>query len=61
MNNWADEPTLEDVQREYPDWACRRDISGMLYARRRDDGHEVKGEDATDLRDQIRGAIGQES
>jgi hypothetical protein len=49
------EPTLADVQREFPDWTCWRDTSGMLYARRSSaaSDYEAKGEDPTDLRDQI--------
>ena len=51
------EPTLADVQREYPAWECWRAASGLLYARPRNaesgSGRLVKGEDPLDLRDQI--------
>jgi hypothetical protein len=63
MTEWTGpdgEPTLADVQREYPGWRCWRAVSGLLYARRADaqpgDPAHVKGEDALDLRDQIRRA-----
>jgi hypothetical protein len=55
-----DEPTLADVQREYPAWRCWRGISGLYHAARAGQGHdrhpEVTGEDPLDLRDQIRRA-----
>ncbi len=61
MANQTDEPTLADVQREYPAWSCWRAISGMYYARPVDaqpgDPAPAKGEDPLDLRDQIRRAI----
>jgi hypothetical protein len=51
------EPTLTDVQREFPKWQCWRAVSGLYYARRADaesgDHAHVKGEDPMDLRDQI--------
>jgi len=59
------EPTLTDVQREFPKWQCWRAVSGLYYARRADvepgdhahvepgDHAHVKGEDLMDLRDQI--------
>jgi hypothetical protein len=54
------EPTVSDVQREFPGWRCWRGVSGLYYARHVDAlpgaGAEVKGEDAVDLRDQIRRA-----
>jgi hypothetical protein len=58
------EPALADVQREYPTWRCRRDISGLYYAcpASAEPGHQaiVKGEDPLDLRDQIRRAVSQQ-
>jgi hypothetical protein len=59
------EPTLADIQREYPEWHCWRAISGLLYARPADapPGHPaaVHGEDPIDLRDQIRLALSREA
>jgi hypothetical protein len=53
----SDEPTLEDVRREFPGWSCwRGNHSGAFYARRHEtprDSYDVKGEDALDLRDRI--------
>jgi hypothetical protein len=58
MTNQPDEPTLADVQREYPTWGCWRAVSGLYYARSTTaepgDPATVKGEDPLDLRDQIR-------
>jgi hypothetical protein len=52
-----DEPTLADVQKEYPQWRCSRAVSGLYYARRSEAGAgehaHVNGEDPLDLRDQI--------
>ena len=60
MTTQSDEPTLTDVQREYPKWKCWRAISGLYYARPATaefgDPATVKGEDPLDLRDQIRRA-----
>lgn len=41
---------------ELPDWHVWRGISGLVYARRRDTSPPVvvRGEDAVDLRDEIR-------
>ena len=56
MNEWtgSDEPTLADVQREFPEWKPWRGPSGSYYAGRPDTA-QVMGEDLLDLRDQIRG------
>jgi hypothetical protein len=53
------EPTLESVAAEYPNWHLWRGVSGLLYARRLLSSPPivVRGEDATDLRDEIRAAI----
>jgi hypothetical protein len=51
------EPTLADVEAEYPEWRPQRGISGLYYAGRPDTA-VVIGEDPSDLRDQIRGWIG---
>ncbi|HEY3734235.1 MAG TPA: hypothetical protein VGL63_10000 [Streptosporangiaceae bacterium] len=59
MNEWTspDEPTLIDVQQEFPGWSAWRGISGRFYARRggRDPGvkADAEGEDPRDLRDEI--------
>lgn len=60
MNEWtgpSDEPTLTDVQREFPGWECWRGTSGLYYARRpgRPRRHRalVQGEDPYDLRNEI--------
>jgi hypothetical protein len=50
------EPTLADVQREYPGWECEQGISGFYYAERLATGTRVSGEDPLDLRDQIKAA-----
>jgi hypothetical protein len=52
-----DEPTLADVQRQYPSWRCWRAVSGLYCAR--PDGTKpgepglVQGEDPLDLSHQI--------
>ncbi len=52
----AGEPTLADVQREYPGWQCARGISGMYHAEHTATGTQVNGEDPLDLRDQLKAA-----
>jgi hypothetical protein len=51
------EPTLADVQHEFPFYECWRATSGLYYARRpgRPRRHKADaiGEDPRDLRDQI--------
>jgi hypothetical protein len=51
------EPTLTDVQRQYPKWRMWRTVSGLYHARPADaapgDHAHVQGEDPLDLRDQI--------
>jgi hypothetical protein len=54
----AGEPTLAEVQREYPDWVCTRGVSGFFYAEHAGTGAQVSGEDPLDLRDQIKRAAG---
>jgi hypothetical protein len=53
----TDEPTLTDVEREFPGWECWRGMSGLYYARAagrpRRHKADVQGEDPLDLRDQI--------
>jgi hypothetical protein len=55
------EPTLADVQAQYPSWRCWRATSGLCHARPAaarpaDDAPLLTGEDALDLRDEIRRA-----
>jgi hypothetical protein len=52
----AGEPTLAEVQAQYPPWQCGQDISGLYYANRLATGQQVTGEDPLDLRDQIKAA-----
>jgi hypothetical protein len=52
----AGEPTLADVQREFPGWVCARGVSGFCYAGHAATGTQVSGEDPLDLRDQIKAA-----
>jgi hypothetical protein len=54
------EPTLEDVQTEFPGWHTWTGIAGLVYARLRGSSLPivVRGEDPLDLRDQIRGVEG---
>lgn len=61
MNERRDgEPTLGDVQREFPGWSCWKAVSGLYHARRASlppgAGAVLQGEDPLDLRDQIRRA-----
>ncbi len=50
----AGEPTLEEVQQEYPGWRCAQGTNYLYYATHT--ATQVRGEDPLDLRDQIRGA-----
>jgi hypothetical protein len=52
----AEEPTLADVQEQYPQWRCARGISELYYAQHETTGTQVTGEDPLDLRDQIKAA-----
>jgi hypothetical protein len=56
----AAEPTLDEVHTTFPDWDVWKGISGLWYAQRRLGSTPVivRGEDLTDLCDQIRGEIG---
>jgi hypothetical protein len=56
----AVEPTLDEVHTTFPDWDVWKGISGLWYAQRRLGNTPVivRGEDLTDLCDQIRGEIG---
>jgi hypothetical protein len=57
MTSQPDEPTLDDVQREDPEWRCWRAVSGLCHARpvrpQPGDPAFVTGEDPLDLRHQI--------
>jgi hypothetical protein len=50
----------EDVAREFLDWDISNELGGLLYARLRDAEPPVvvRGEDPTDLRDEILRKIG---
>ncbi len=50
------EPTLTDVQAEFPHWHCLRGNTGLYYAEHHATSQRVSGEDPLDLRDQIRAA-----
>ena len=50
-DDWADEPTIDDVRNEFPGWVLHRGISGLFYASM--GSASLAGEDAWDLRDQI--------
>jgi hypothetical protein len=50
------EPTLAEVQAQYPHWRCAQGISGMFYAEHQATGQQVTGEDPLDLRDQLKAA-----
>ena len=52
----AGEPTLADVQAQYPSWRCAQGISGLYHADNQATGQQVTGEDPLDLRDQIKAA-----
>lgn len=57
MDQSTAEPTLEDVEAEFPRWHTWRGISGLVYASRGQTSPPavVRAEDPLDLRDQIRG------
>jgi hypothetical protein len=50
------EPTLAQVQAEFPHWDCAQGINRLYYARHATTGQQVSGEDPLDLRDQIKAA-----
>jgi hypothetical protein len=52
----AGEPTLADVQQEFPAWRCAQGISELYYAQHTATGTQVTGEDPLDLADQIKAA-----
>jgi hypothetical protein len=52
----GDEPTLAQVQSEFPQWACTRGINRLYHAKHASTGQQVAGEDPLDLRDQIKAA-----
>jgi hypothetical protein len=52
----AGEPTLPEVQAQYPQWRCEQGISGLFHAEHQATGQQVTGEDPLDLRDQIKAA-----
>jgi hypothetical protein len=50
------EPTLAEVQAQYPLWRCEQGVSGLYHAECEATGQQVTGEDPLDLRDQIKAA-----
>jgi hypothetical protein len=57
MTGWrSGEPTLADVQDEFPHWHCMRGNTGLYHAQHKGTSQWVCGEDPLDLRDQIRAA-----
>jgi hypothetical protein len=54
------EPTLADIEAEFPGWHAWKGIAGLCYARKMLSSPPVviRAEDAVDLRDQIRGWLG---
>jgi hypothetical protein len=52
----AGEPTLADVQAEFPGWRCHEGPNRLCYATHTVTGAQVRGEDPLDLRDQITAA-----
>lgn len=58
MTGLDGEPTLQDVQREFPGWEGYMSF-GWRWARLRDDPDvRVRGEDAMDLREMINQWVG---
>ena len=45
MTSQPAEPTLADVQAQYPAWQCARGISGLFHAHQAATGLHVTGED----------------
>jgi hypothetical protein len=56
----ASEPSQASLEREFPGWHIWTGINGLKYARRLKSSPPavVRGEDWTDLRDQVRGHLG---
>jgi len=56
MRDGAREPTLDDLQREFPDWAVStdRDFTGLCFAYRQTGSATLSGKDPVDLQEQIR-------
>lgn len=52
----AGEPTLAEVQAEFPCWRATQGINYLYYAQHQATGQQVSGEDPLDLRDQIKAA-----
>lgn len=56
MNEWAGDITLDELYRDHPAWMAWRGNDGLWYAMLRGDPQmtAIRGEDRTDLRDEIR-------
>jgi hypothetical protein len=50
------EPSLPDVQREFPHWRCSAGYFGLCHAKHQATGCQVSGEGPLDLRDRIKAA-----
>jgi hypothetical protein len=63
-DGWADLDGMDDhhaiiaVEREFAGWLVYRGTEGLCHARRHADGAHVRGEDWTDLRDELIREIG---
>ena len=65
MNEWSgdldelpDQQAIVKLEAEFPGWQCFRGTNLLTYGRTHDSPNElVRGEDWTDLRDEIRRAI----
>jgi hypothetical protein len=60
MTDGPREPTLADLQREFPDWmiSADRDFTGFCFAYRQGGSATLSSEDPADLRGQIRDWLG---
>jgi hypothetical protein len=56
----TDDPTLDDLRREFPRWTFFTGVNHLPYGRLPGTSPPVtlRGEDVTDLRDQVRGYLG---
>jgi hypothetical protein len=60
MRDGVRDVTLDDLQREFPDWAIStdRDFTGLCFAYRQSGSATLSGENPAKLREQIRGWLG---
>jgi hypothetical protein len=58
LDELPDRQAIVKLEKEFPGWQCFRGANLMTYGRTHDSPNElVRGEDWTDLRDEIRRAI----